>query len=307
VGRSRKDARALKQLLPHPYNLDLSRILRGLNRRTPYGRRRAANDPVTASYLVAAMRLVQRQLGPGRSRIPADPEDPDSIVRPLLGFLSQVAVSREVRHNDAPFHRVGKPSTMRNRWKHQSDFIADVLRFGLWAWHYPAPGNEEMAGTIDEILHGADPVRAIHRLCYWDVRRHLDTPMFRLSLVAAAEAEGDNVVCEAIADRNRETGAHWQDFYLEVLRSHGLRMRPGITIEDCVGMLSALADGLALRMLADPAGYIVDDGRKRCLLSKAALAVMAGCLEPESQEPSLSLEHVVTALLTRPADSDRAT
>jgi hypothetical protein len=43
-----------KQYLPHPYNQDLSKILRGLNRRTPFGRKRAANDPLTAAYLHAA-------------------------------------------------------------------------------------------------------------------------------------------------------------------------------------------------------------------------------------------------------------
>jgi hypothetical protein len=283
-----------KERLPHPYNLDLSRVLRGLNRLTPYGRRKAANDCVTASYLNAAMRLIQRQLGPGRSRISADAEDPDAIVRPLLSFLSQSAVSREVRHNPPPFHGVGKPSTLRNRWKHQSDFIGDVLRFGLWAWHFPAPGSNEMTA---EILHGPDPVLAIHRLCYWDVKRHVDSPMFRLSLVAAAEAEGDTVVCEAIQERNRSNGALWKDFYHEFLAARGLRMRPGVTIEDCVALMSAIADGLALRTLADPAAHIVDDSQQRCLLGKAALAVIAGCLEPAGEDHPQSLEQAAAALL----------
>ena len=47
----RRDVRTLKQELPYPYNQDLSKILRGLNRRTSFSRRRLANDPVTAAYL----------------------------------------------------------------------------------------------------------------------------------------------------------------------------------------------------------------------------------------------------------------
>jgi hypothetical protein len=45
---------------------------------------------------------------------------------------------------------------MRERWKHQSDFIADVLRFGLWASHYPAPHQGEAADAMDEVIFGPD-------------------------------------------------------------------------------------------------------------------------------------------------------
>jgi len=118
--------RRLKQQLPYPYNQDLSKVLRGLKRRNPISRRsRQANDPVTAAYLAAAVRLIQRHLGPGASRLPGDADDADSIERPLLGFLSQRAVAAEVSHNPPPFHRVGRVSTMRERWRHQSDFVAD--------------------------------------------------------------------------------------------------------------------------------------------------------------------------------------
>ena len=147
--------RRLKQQLPYPYDQDLSKVLRGLKRRNPITRRsRQANDPVTAAYLAAAVRLIQRHLGPGASRLPGDADDADSIERPLLGFLSQRAVAAEVSHNPPPFHRVGRVSTMRERWRHQSDFVADVLRFGLWASHYPASHQDEAADARDEVIGG---------------------------------------------------------------------------------------------------------------------------------------------------------
>lgn len=294
--------RPLKQQLPYPYNQDLSRVLRGLKRRNPITRRsKQANDPVTAAYLAAAVRLIQRHLGPGAIRTADDGDDPDSIQRPLLGFLSQRAVAREVDRNPPPFPRVGRPSTMRERWRLQSHFIADVLRFGLWAWQYPAEHQDEVSDAKDEVIRGPDPVRGLHRLCYWTMTSLLGTPMFRLGLIAAAEAEGDPVIGEAISGRHRENGTLWKDFYEEFLLSRGLRLRSGITLDDCDILLAAAADGLALRALADPAAPIADSARRRCLLGTAALALIAGCAESADDGDGMALEEAVRAMMSGPA------
>jgi len=304
--RRRRQSRTLKEQLPYPYNQDLSKVLRALNRRTPFARRRQANDPVTAAYLRAAVRLIQRHLGPGASREPADAKDADSISRPLLSFLSQRAVAAEVGHNRPPFPRIGRVSTLRERWKRQSDFVADVLRFGLWAWHYPTAHQSEIADAKEEMIRGPDPVRGLHRLCYWDMTRLLATPMFRLELIAAAEAEGDPLISDAIAGRHRENSRLWKDFYGEFLRSRGLRIRTGITLDDFDILVAAIADGLALRALADPAAPIVDHTRRRCLLGTAALALIAGCLEPAEQGHGLTLEQAARAVIgEQPADAAR--
>jgi hypothetical protein len=292
----------LKEQLPYPYDQDFSKVLRSMKRRNPITRRsRQANDPVTAAYLAAAIRLIQRHLGPGAIRGPSDAEDPDSIERPLLSFLSQRAVADEVGHLPAPFHRVGSPSTLRQRWEPHSNFVADVLRFGLRPWHYPASHQDEVADAKDEVLRGLDPVRGLHRLCYWNLTRLLDTPMFRLGLIAAAEAEGDPVIGEAISGRYRENSPLWKDFYEEVLRARGLRVRPGVTLDDCNDLLSALADGLALRALADPAAPVIDRARRRCLLGTAALAMIAGCLERADRDDTVLLEDAVRAMMSVPA------
>ena len=267
--------RRLKQQLPYPYDQDLSKVLRGLKRRNPISRRRQANDPVTAAYLAAAVRLIQRHLGPGAIRTPTDPDDADSIERPLLSFLSQRAVAAEVNNNPAPFHRVGRVPTLRERWKRQSDFIADVLRFGLWAWHYPAPHQDEVTDAKDEVICGPDPVRGLHRLCYWDMTRLLGTPMFRLGLIAAAEAEGDPVIGEAISGRHQQNSPLWKDFYGEVLRSRGLRLRPGIRLDDCVTVLKRRPLARRLDGLSEPAQQIgANPPRRQRLLTQAQLAIL---------------------------------
>jgi hypothetical protein len=176
------------------------------------------------------------------------------------------------------------------------------------AWHYPAPHHDEIADARDEVIHGKDPVRALHRLCYWDMTKLLGTPMFRLGLIAAAEAEGDPVIGAAISGRHQENSPLWKSFYGEFLRSRGLRLRPGISLDDCVVLLSAMADGLALRALADPGARIVDRARRRCLLGTAALVMIAGSVERADGGDSLSLEDTVLDMLnTSPADPGRRT
>ncbi len=296
----RRGVKTLKQELPYPYNQDLSKILRGLNRRTSFSRRRLANDPVTAAYLAAAVRLIQRHLGPGASRRPADRDDDNSIERPVLGFLSQRAVAAEVGRNPPPFHRVGRVSTMRERWRHQSAFVADVLRFGLSASHYYSGVREdEVADAIDQIVDGQDAVRGIHHLGSLMMTRLLTSPMFRLGLIAAAEAEGDPVIREAISERHGEAGPLWRKSCEDFLHSRSLRVRPGVTIDDCIVLLSALADGLAMRALADPSTRAVDFEGQRSLLGIGALALIVGCLQSTGRAESRSLEQAVNDLLGR--------
>ena len=300
----RRQRKTLKQELPYPYDQDLSKVLRGLNRRTPFGRRRQANDPVTAAYLVAAVRLIQRHLGPAAQE-PAGRQDADSVPRPLLSFLSQRAVAAEVDRNPPPFHRVGRVSTMRERWQHQSSFIADVLRFCLWASHYPGAHQDEIADAEEQVIRGPEPVLGIHRLCYWDLTRLLGTPMFRLGLVAAAQAEGDALIREAMSERYRENSPHWKRFYEAMLRTRGLRIRPGLTLDDCAHLLTAVADGLAMRALADPGAGVIDDDRRRSLLGTAVLVLIAGCLERSDGSAGVPLEQVVADMLRAPATGAR--
>jgi hypothetical protein len=128
--------------------------------------------------------------------------------------------------------------------------------------------------------------------------------MFRLGLIAAAEAEGDPVIREAISERRGEVGPVWRQWCEDFLQSRGLRIRPGVTIDDCVVLLSALADGLAMRALADPttSGALDHDGRPS-LLSAGVLALISGCLDRASGEESRSLEQSVRDLLGNPPAS----
>jgi hypothetical protein len=291
----------LKQRLPYPYNLDLSGVLRRLDRRTPGGRDRLANEPVTAAYLAAGMRLIEKNLGPGVARQPAGPEGENAAVPAALSFLSQRVVAAEVGNNPEPFHRLGSTGTLRTTWRSQSDYIADLIGFGLWSYQFPiAKHSDEVEAAKQRLIGGGDFVEEFHRLCYWVLVTLLATPSFRLGLLAAAVAATDEVVARAVADHYRDNRDRWNGLYTAVLAAHQVRPRPGVAPEDVGRMLTALADGFALRGLADPDTPLLDHERQRSLLGTAALAIIRSFGQPSSDtSPAASIDEVVRAMFTR--------
>lgn len=57
-----------------------------------------------------------------------------------------------------------------------------------------------------------------------------------------------------------------------------LQLRPGITLREITCLLTAVADGLQMRYVADPDMELDDDGQKS-LLGKAVLAFVAACVD----------------------------
>lgn len=285
-----------KQQLPFPFNMDLSKVLRHLARVTGAARERLANSTVTAAYLAAAMRLVKRHLGPGEKRAAADSEDKNSVMQ-LLGFVSQREVVKEFKNNEAPFPRSGSVATMRCTWKSHSHFIADLLRFGLSAVHYPVSRRRELENLAEDAISGEDFLSAARRLCYWDLNGYLTIPMFRLQLVAAASCEGNRVIQEAIAERYAETTGEWKIIYERFLEERGLRCRDGVSLDQIADLLSAVAEGLALRQLADPKAQVIDHDREDSLLGTAALALISAFCVDSTDTTALSFEQSVREMV----------
>ena len=291
---------SLKHQLPYPYNQDLSKVLTHLDRRTPFSRARLANDPVTACYIAAAMRLVRRHLGPGPERRLADTEDKDSMVRPLLAFLSQRAVAAEVANNPDPLPRYGNVSTLRSTWRSHSDFIADLLTFGLWSVQYPGVReNDRRDAGAERLVYGDDPVEAVHSLAYWESSTIINSPSFRLRLIAAASMEGDQVISDAMEESYRGGGEPWKEVYASFIQARGLRLRPGITIDDFAHLVSACSAGVALHVLGKADSEVVNHETRRSLLGKGALAIIYACLERADDTTGLTLEQSVSDLLVK--------
>jgi len=293
------DRQPLKERLPFPYNQDLKHVVRRLDRRTRDSREKLANDPVTAAYLAAGMRLVERHLGPDARRTPVDQDDETSLERPLLSFLSQRAVAAEVANNPVPFPRAGNVSTMRSTWRSHSDFIADLLSFGLWSYSRPAYWeNSQITAAADQLKEGSGFSRSVHLLAYANMVLFVTQSRFRLELVAAAAADGDEVIREAMVEHYRGALGPWKQLLTEVLEARKMRLRPGITPDDFVNLLTAVAEGTALRELADPTAGIVDHANGRCLLGTAALTLISACMQPADGTEGTPIEQVVDDMMT---------
>jgi hypothetical protein len=113
------------------------------------------------------MRLLERNLGPNPERPKADPDDDNTLRRPLLDLLSQRVVAAEVANNPDPFNKQGSYPALRATWRSPSYYIADLLRFGLWSRHYLDQYEDELAEQAERLVAGPDAIEAIHAVCYW--------------------------------------------------------------------------------------------------------------------------------------------
>ena len=234
-----------KRLLPFPYNRDLSGVLRHLDRSRLEYREKLANDPFTGSILGCRNAADERHLGPGAQGGPHG--------KPfLLGFLSQRTVADEVANNPRPFPRRGKPRSLRNVWKSQSDFVADLINFAVWEENYRPNYRRQRVANTKRLVQGPDFVRAVHDMAYEYTADGVETPSVRLALALMTSADGDVEVKRAISAVYEDYLGTWKRLYTDVLRQRGLRLRPGLTLDDLANALSAASDGMILRAVGDP-------------------------------------------------------
>lgn len=291
--------RALKQRLPYPFNQDLSQVLHHLNRRTSFGRQEAANDPVTAAYLAAGMRLVSKHVGPAEKDGEDAGLDEGNVDRSVLGFLSQRAVAAEMANNPEPFPRYGNVSTMRSTWKSQSDYIADLLSFAFSPGYYPESFQEVRASGAERLVGDGPFAEAVEDLSYHVTQAMVEMTSFRLLLIAAACAERSEVVRQALEINYQRAHDQWKPVYAECLTVRGLRLRPGMTLDQLTVTLTSVVDGAMLREICDPAAEIRDPIERRSLLGTAALAILNGCLEPAGDSDGRSVAQALEAMAVR--------
>jgi len=294
-----------KSRLPYPFNEDLSPVLLRLNRRTDRGRRQLANDPVTAAYLAAALRLVERHLGPRPTATTTPPGAPSQRMngevivaeRSLFGFLTQRAVAAEVATNPDPFPRRGSVSTLRTSWRTQSDFLADLLGFVLWTGYYPASYAGLLNGAAEQLAEGDDFAAAVQEVAYNATDHLLAMVTFRIQLAASISADEDEALRTVLAAKYERGQAIWGAIYTRMMAARGLQLREGITIGQVADILTAMVEGTALRAMAEgPDTRVLDPPNKRGLLSTAALGLICGCMEPKGREDGLSLAEAVNAM-----------
>ncbi|HEX4224437.1 MAG TPA: hypothetical protein VHZ97_18855 [Pseudonocardiaceae bacterium] len=274
-------------------------MLQHLDRKSELVRERLANDPVTAAYLAAAVRLVRRQLGPEIDPTMPKPQGENNVDRPLLGFLSQRHVAEEVEHNPFPFPVRGTTAAMRDRWKLQSHFLADLVSFVLWTAYYPEQYKDVVANGAENLVRGVDFAQAVVDFTYRVCCTIASSVAFRLQLVAIATINGDDALRQALTGKYRRGVQIWSQVYADFIEARGLRLRPGISLTDFTNILTAMLEGLMIREISDPDTMVIDNERGYALLSTAALALINGCLEPAEHTDGRSLIDAVNDLVRR--------
>ncbi|WP_432836201.1 hypothetical protein [Dactylosporangium sp. CA-092794] len=294
---------AAKRDLPSPYNQDLSKVLCSLDRSTEQGLIDAANSRGTASLLYAGMTLIQNELGPQARRREAVPGQRDSVERRALDFLSQRAVVAQTGRNTAPFDRGCTERALRSRWKNQSHYIADLLRFGLWQEQYGID-YELMRIEREKLLmdHGRDLVEAVHLAAVWELDMLVRMPIFRLHLLAISTAEGDEVIRTAIGENYRGLLAEWKGTYERSFTARGLRPRPGASFAKLADMLAAMAEGMAMRELGD-AYSPVQTSEHSTLLGEGGIWLLLGCLQRDDDPDRRTAEERLRAMIGSPRNS----
>lgn len=272
-------------------NEDLSSLLSGLmraaRRKTDAGRKALANDQLTREYLEAGLRLVDAQLGP-------TDDDVDTEDRPLFRWLSQRAVVDEVSRGG---RLRGSEGSFRDRWPYQPDYIRDVFAYILRRAHWQR-FVDRTADARNRLADAEDAVRAVHDAAYDDLVTTRRTPALRAQLIGAAMAERDEIARTTLQEMYQVSTQAWLEAYEKTVAVRGLRLRPGLTLEDVNFIMTAVTEGMQLRLMVDPDDGVIDHEARTSLLGTAALALIVACFDHLGD--GLSLEEVV-ALATGPA------
>ena len=277
-----------------PSDRDLSPVLRRLvtRRRTREAQRRLANDQLTREYLEAGLRLTAQQMTaqPG-------PEASDEVddARPFFDWLSKNMVIDEVARSGV---MMGSDGSFRDRWEFRGDYIEDLIAYSLWARHATVSARIAIE-LLDLGTKSADFVHAIHLASYKSLIASMESAGFNVSIIGAATAARNDTARESTAETYRVVTESWHALYKATLEARGLQLRPGISLYEITWLLTAVADGLQLRLIADPRTKLIDHDRRESLLGKAVLAVIAACVDSGD---GLSLEELVRNL----SDPERA-
>lgn len=281
-----------------PLDQDLSKVITRTNRKTPHGRAKAANDTVTKGYIAAGMRLIHRALGPGAAAPPPRGQEGDGPSRPvLLDWLSQRKVADELANNPSPLPRHGSASALRKIWEPHSNFIADLLSFGLWSTHYSRRYQNRIGELVEDLVTTSNFTDTAQQLCYWNLKTLSTEPRWRLQLVASVISEQDEVIAKALSDYYADTVKEWQEVHRLAIDVIDRRLRPDITLDDISNLIGALAEGFALRLTGDPSAPVIDHDRHRTLYGTGCLAILFACTEDVDKTDSIPFEELMNQIL----------
>lgn len=232
---------------------DLSEVLRNISRES------LAGHPATREFLEAGIRVLEKSFFAGSAAHESR----------AFRLMSRGKVVKEA----------GGKATLAmftDRWPCFSGYLADLILYAL--------RPRALSDRIRLVEQAVDAVRSsrFSRIAHEVAFRHTlllaRATSSRLLWLFAAFAD-DPVMKSALSSAYNYLGEMWASVYIEFLRVHDMRLRPGLTVHDLALLIGAVADGLVLRCAAVGETSVVDCDRRVSLLGTAVLALGAACVD----------------------------
>lgn len=253
--------------------------------------------------LAAALRLIDEQFSP-----PHESVEEEARRYPFFQWLSRQKVAAEVaakRPNLTEYDRfdviASTVKLMERRWTPHDRFIQDLLSYAIsvrhWSLHVLLA--EDTLGSLLDGLEAGDLVSAIHKVAYEDLRIPTENPSLqRMQLLAAVLADREPDLRQILSEIYEQVDKSWTGLYQTVLSKRGWKLRPGMSFQEFNLILSAAAEGMALRTLVDTTG-IIDQTSGTSVLGKLSLAMVVACIDTGD---GLSLEDLVNQFVEQTSD-----
>lgn len=250
---------------------DLSNVVLNVHRANAESRSRLANDPLTRAYLEAGVRILRHEVALAKSGT-----DDDRFLRPL-STLTRETVIAEVAGGPPELPRHGTVGSFRDRWNYFPEYVADLARYTMR--DHRMKGDQQLAEDAVAALSGGDFTGVVHEIAFRRMQVAMQSATSRFRYSAVALAAHDPRLHEAMASVYAGVTEIWERMIDALLTARGLTLRPGVTTRDLATMLTAINEGLTVRIASDPDCAALDTERRRGLLGTAALALFAGSVD----------------------------
>ncbi|GAB1515819.1 TetR family transcriptional regulator C-terminal domain-containing protein [Actinophytocola sp. KF-1] len=268
---------------------DLTDVVLNVHRRNAAATRRLANHPLTRAYLEAGFRILEREFG-------AHPAGDEDRLRRPLATLTRETVIAEVANGPEPLPRQGTVGSFRDRWAYFPDYVSDLTRYVLRAQRMP--WDAVLAEQAGSAFADGEFSSVVHEVAFRRTMLSARSTSMRFRYSAVVLAMRDHRLYESLSSLYEHVIEAWERLIDSVLSSRGLALRPGLTPRDLAMMLTALNEGLALRVASDPNHHVFDEAGRRSTLGTAALALFAGAVDTGD---GATLEAVVDELTREPS------
>ena len=256
----------------------IDEIVTHVNRAHSRSRQALAKDDLTIAYLDAGRRLFEKQVS-GE----LEPNDNDPSEHPLFRWMTRDSVFAEVRRGPDALPRQPSEGSFRDRWRSKGDYVADLIAYLYWTAHW-ALHHKLATEAASQLLDAETPfAEAIEEVAYMDLELTIDSQYsgtFRAQATLQPSATEGNAVGAGMRELYREGLLTWGATYQRLLNGRGMRLRPGISVEDFAVILTAVAEGLSVRGMVDGKDRVRDSATRTSLLGMAGMAILSAFVDP---------------------------